>query len=263
MDPQTPAPTVESAISHAGELTPTLFEPAWVVGMLVVAIVISWAIGKMSKMSGLRWLHHWLALGRVVLWALVIFEAVFAISWAMTDHWLVPGMLILAVMAIAGTHWLRNVAAGLTLAFEKNVYVGDMVGCDGIEGEVLALGARAVTLQSADGTRHHIPNAALTSGKITNLQTEGEAACEMVVEVPAGLGPDRALELATRAAMLTPLASPRRRPEVFVDTGAGDRMRLRIRGFTFDPAYRDHFRSDVIARLHALFAAEATPDKAA
>ena len=62
---------------------------------------------------------------------------------------------------------------------------------------------------------------------------------------------------ALEAAILSPLASPRHRPEVFLGEHleVGAPVKLMIRGYAFDPNYQDHFRSDVIERVTKMFAA--------
>lgn len=259
MDPTTPA--AKELSQQAGQAVsqhaPVVFSAWWVIGLVALTALISWAIGRLIALPGLRRVRRWLALARVVLWALVTFDVVFTVSRAVTEHWLVLGVVVLAVLALVGMDWLRNVAAGLALAFEGHFQVGDLVRYRDIEGELVEFSARAVILRADDGTLHQVPNQRFSDESVTHLEADGEAACEIVVSLPTGVSPERAVRLAQQAAFLTPLASPRHRPDVFLDVGADDAgVRLHIRGFAFDPAYRDHFKSDVVARVHSLLRTE-------
>ena len=259
MDPQN-AQTTEVALDSmqaasqtagTGDLMLTLL-------FLVLAGLASWGLGRIAKLPGLRHLRRWFELARVIIWASITLEVAFTISRMVTDNWLLVGLLLLALVAMAGFDWLRNISAGLALAFERRFEVGDVVRYQDVEGELTEMGIRAVTLRAADGTFHQIPNVNFTSASVTNLQAEGEAACEIVVSVPAGVSPQRAAKLAREAAFLTPLASPRHRPEAFLDVGdpASTNVELRVRGFAFDPAHREHYRSDVVARIHDMLRIE-------
>ncbi|MFO0634642.1 MAG: hypothetical protein U0168_17500 [Nannocystaceae bacterium] len=61
------------------------------------------------------------------------------------------------------------------------------------------------------------------------------------------------------ATSLSPFASPRCPPEVFVIAEEGDltRVVLRVRGYVFDREHELRFTSDVIARLRADLRADA------
>ncbi|MFW5966292.1 MAG: mechanosensitive ion channel family protein [Persicimonas sp.] len=246
-------------LMSGADQTPALFEPGWAIVMVLGAILASVVIGKLARLPGLRGVRRWLVLARVLLWTVVLFEVIFTLSWAITDYWLVLAVLLVGVLLVAGLDWLRDVAAGLALAFERTLQVGDRVRYGKLEGEIAAFGARAITLRSPDGTRHQIPNASFTNRSVTDLRVEGEAACDITVRVPEGLSPERAVELIGQVAFLTPLASPRRQPEVYWETGprADGPVRIRIRGYAFDPAHRERFKSEVLSRIHERLASEA------
>lgn len=264
MDPEQTRATpeaVEQAAQAAGEAVPLFLQPMWALGILVAALVISLGIGYLAKLPGLRRMRHWLLLTRVLVWTVALFNTIFALFRPVTEHWVWLGVLVLGLMALAGIDWLRNVAAGLAVAFESHFHVGDRVRFGEMEGEVVDLGTRAVTIRAADGTLHQIPNENLTRDAVTHLEANGEAACEIVVALPKGVSPERARKLAQQAAFLTPLASPRHRPDVFlkVNDEGGEGIQLQIRGFAFDPTYREHFRSDVVARIYDMLRIEKAP----
>lgn len=236
------------------------------VALLIGALIISWGLGRLMQLRGLRRVRKWLALIRVLLWAFLVLNVIFGLSVALSpQHWLPVGMLVVAILGISGLSFLRNVAAGLAMAFEAQFRVGDPVLHGGIQGEIVHFGARAVTLRADDGTLHQIPNESFAQNSVTRLESEGDAACDILVRLPAGVSPDRALTLARQAAFLTPLASPRHRPEVFLEMSSRDgqenSIELRIRGYAFDPAWRDAFSSDVVARIHDMLHADKSTAK--
>lgn len=264
MDPeQTPvaAEASQQAAQAVGGAVPMFLQPIWALAIVLIALLISLGIGYLAKLPGLRRVRHWLLLTRVLIWTVATFNTVFALFRPVTEHWVWLGVLVLGLMALAGIDWLRNVAAGLAVAFESHFHVGDLVRFGDIEGEVVNLGTRAVTMRAPDGTLHQIPNENLTKDAVTHLEADGEAACEIVVRLPTGVSPERAVKLAQQAAFLTPLASPRHRPDVFldVDNNGGQGIELHIRGFAFDPSYREHFRSDVVARVYDMLRIESAP----
>ncbi|QDG50720.1 mechanosensitive ion channel [Persicimonas caeni] len=261
MDPQQTQAASQVASQVAGEAVPLFLQPVWALSIFLGAVLISLGIGYLARLPGLRRVRHWLLLTRVLVWTVAVFNTVFALFRPVTEHWVWLGVLVLGLMALAGIDWLRNVAAGLAVAFESHFHVGDMVRFGNVEGEVVNLGTRAVTMRAPDGTLHQIPNESLTRDAVTHLEADGEAACEIVVALPKGVSPERALKLAQQAAFLTPLASPHHRPDVFldVDRNAGGGIQLHIRGFAFDPGHREHFRSDVVARIHDMLRIESAP----
>jgi small-conductance mechanosensitive channel len=255
MDPQTQT----TAAQEIAAQVPALLQAEWALVLLLGALLLSVGMGRLARLPGLRKVRHWLLLARVLLWAVVIFDLVFAFSRLVTvEHWLLLGVIVVAVVSMAALDWLRNVVAGLALEFEGQFKPGEMVRYDDVEGELVEFGTRAVTLRADDGTLHQVPNENFTQKSVTLLELDGEAACEVIVALPKGVSPERAVNLARQAAFLTPLASPRHRPDVFLDvsSGGGDTVELHIRGYAFDPMYRAHFRSDVVARVHDLLRTE-------
>jgi small-conductance mechanosensitive channel len=58
---------------------------------------------------------------------------------------------------------IANLVSGVLLAFEKPIYVGDLIEVDGIKGRVSEIGLRATIVSSSEGAEYIIPNADLTS----------------------------------------------------------------------------------------------------
>ena len=141
--------------------------------------------------------------------------------------------------------------SGVALAIEGRINEGDAVKVDNIEGEIVAFGLRSIRVRAVDGTLHEIPNVKFVTESVANISGEGgDSACEITLAVPDDLEPARALAIAREVAILTPLASPRHEPEVFLRPPAAPNQpyKVLIRGYAFDQTYQEHFRSDVVAR---------------
>ncbi|MFC2102203.1 mechanosensitive ion channel family protein [Bacteroidota bacterium] len=63
---------------------------------------------------------------------------------------------------------IGNFIAGLILAFERPVTVGDRISIDNLEGYVIKVGIRVSVIRQYDGSQLIIPNADLITHKVTN-----------------------------------------------------------------------------------------------
>lgn len=261
-------PDVQQSLQQLGDAllphTPHWLSPLWVILLTLAAIALSWALTRIMALGGVRRARKWLVMLWLMLWVAAVLNVIFAVCFAISPQYGLPlGVVSVAMLGLIGLPWLRNITAGLAIAFEGQFALGDRIQHSGIQGNITHFGVRAVSLRAADGTLHQIPNQSFARESVTHVESEGDAACEIQFRLPPGISIDRALHLAQQAAFLTPLASPYHRPEVFLDTleqsDHPHALQVRIRGFAFDPAWRDAFRSDVVARIHELLRAEIAP----
>jgi small-conductance mechanosensitive channel len=63
---------------------------------------------------------------------------------------------------------VNNLLAGIIIAFEKPIYVGDVVEVEGMKGRVTDIGLRATRVDTTDGAELIIPNGELTSRTMKN-----------------------------------------------------------------------------------------------
>lgn len=223
-----------------------------VVLLILLAVLLSRMLTRMSRMEGVGRFRRWLPSLFVLVWGGLLA----AIGWTMTAEGLHARLVLLlfflAVIALANLGWLRSVMAGIVLHWERRVRPGDSIRVGDVHGEVVAMGLRAVRVRAPDGVIHEVPHELVISSPLATYSRSGEVLCDIDLEVPAHLQPEPLIAMAREAALLTPLASPRHRPEVFIAEDHGNRttLRLTIRGYAFSPLYRDRYRSDVLARLH-------------
>lgn len=225
--------------------------------VLIIAGLLSLLMRRVGRSNVAGPFRRWLPVAYSVVWGLAIVIVTMIYAQGLPNTWFLAIWLVFLVVVFASVGWLRSVMSGVALSIEGRIRLGDSIRVGDVEGEVIGFGMRALRLRSVEGTIHEIPNQKLVTEPVANLTGDGgDSACELTIAVPDEVDPDTALELARTIAVLTPLASPRHRPEVFLF--ARDKQErsyeLKIRGFAFDAAYQDHFRSDVVARLQSAFA---------
>jgi small-conductance mechanosensitive channel len=79
-----------------------------------------------------------------------------------------------------------NFISGLIVLFERPVKIGDRIEVAGVEGDVIAIGARATTLQTAQRARVIVPNQSFITGNVRNWVALGElTALQIKVRIAA------------------------------------------------------------------------------
>lgn len=249
---QTTPITQQPADAPSAPATPPA-QPAWggLLAVLVVATLTSLVLARLGRMRVLVQLKRWMPLAHLLVWGLALLLGASLALATFPAQWLVFMALAVIMLGVAGLSGLRSALAGLGVALEGKLSIGDTVQLGALQGEIVSFGLRAVRLRSPNGMIHDIPNERFMSEAVSTLGgAGGEAVCEVAVTIPATIPVEVALELAREGALLSPLSSPRHRPEVFLDVREDGQTRsLRIRGYAFDPDYHDHFRSDVIRRV--------------
>ena len=250
---ETPA---AAAIREAGPAAEPALGDLFGVGVaLIGALALTTLLRRLGRARAFRRIHRALPAAQVLVWTAALGRAVAVLGAPLQGGSLVLGALVLGVVGLAALPLLRDVFAGLAFALERRWAVGDDVRIGAVEGRIIGLGVRSLRLRARDGTESAVPFALVQSQPIIRLALAAlDAPCEFNVHVPADMAPERAIEVARLAAVLSPFASPRCRPEVFLGLEPGGGLSLRIRGFVFDRDHEERYRSDVNARLFAAFA---------
>ena len=232
--------------------------------LIASGVAGSWLLWRMGRVRSFVDLHPWLPVFHAGIWGAIVFfvlRAAFPEASGLRPY---TRMGLVALLAIIALPWLRNVFHGLVFALERRYRIGDHLRVGSLEGRVVALGVRAVTLRAADGTEAAVPYTNFAIENVVRLNLDArDTPCEIEVRVPVHVSIERAMQLARTAATLTPFASPRCPPDVFIapDRDDLDAIKLRIRGFVFDREHEQRYASDVIGRLSAALRAE--PGRAA
>lgn len=226
--------------------------------LVVVAFAVGYGFYRLSRVRTLSRFRPYLIFGVVASWGIGIIEGVFAVSQILTPSWFALSLFLLTLVAATNYQWMRNVMAGMALSFENRLDLGDSIRVGDYEGAIREFGLRSVEIRGTDGRRHEIPNSKLVDESVSNLARGGDSVCDVTVTVPEGVTPRRARSAGREAALVSPLASPHREPEVYIEPpdAGDDPPKLRVRGYVFDAAHQERFESDVTERLFDLLDAD-------
>lgn len=252
----------------------TWLTPRIALAVIIFGLLIGWICHKLGGATGMRRFRALVRAVELISLSTATFVATFAIFYAVTDAWLPLGLVTLAVIIWATSPILRNVTAGIAIAADNDLEVGDTVELSAGRGVVRRFDLQAIHIRSHDGRHYAIPNTTFLEEPICTDSGDAESACTIEVPFPDDIAPETAKSLAREAAAMTPLASPNHKPEVFITTdGSRDRQSagaeasarpfLHIRGFASQPQYRDRYRGEVLSRLIPALKDESASQKTA
>lgn len=201
---------------------------------------------------------RWFPMAYISIWGVALLISALFIAQTVAPIWLWLNFGVLVLAALINLSWLKSVLAGVVLSFDTNLSRGDLVRVGEVQGEILEFGLRSVLVRSEEGIKHQIPNVEFIQDSVTNLSSDGgDAICVLGVDIPTGLSTDEAMKLAMEAAILSPLSSPRHKPHVFLKSSHAQNqnatLQVHIRGYAYDSAHQEHFKSDVLTRLLRAF----------
>jgi small-conductance mechanosensitive channel len=158
------------------------------------------------------------------------------------------GLAFLATLVWAARLPTEDAFAAIVLVFGRVLAPGDWIEVRGRRGRVLRRGAFWVRLEGSDGTQWIVPNRHIVAdGVVTLTRAARDTPVDVVLPIRGSLSLADAREAAGLCAASSPYASLHRRPETFLDIRDGETVPLlRVRGFVYDPAYVEIFRSHVV-----------------
>ena len=150
---------------------------------------------------------------------------------------------------------VANFVSGLILLLERRLHVGDAVQLGTLEGRIREIGIRATTIRTWDGAEVIVPNAALTSERVTNWTlSDTLRRVTLDVGVAYSADPQHVLEILRSVATAHPkaLSDP---PPVCLCTGFGDSaLKFELRVWTrIDDA--ESFLSQLAIAVHGALSA--------
>ena len=148
-----------------------------------------------------------------------------------------------------------NFVAGLILAFERPISIGDIVQLGELTGEVRQIGIRASILHTFDGAEVIVPNSELISREVINwTRSDRMRRIEVRVGVAYGSDPRQVLQLLLAAAQTHPEVAAEPEPDVrFI--GFGDSSLDFSLRFWCDFARSALIQSNVAVAVHDALAA--------
>jgi small-conductance mechanosensitive channel len=128
---------------------------------------------------------------------------------------------------------VSNFISGLIVMFERPVKIGDRIEVGGIEGSVVAIGARATTVLTIDNVAAIVPNQKLIIETVKNWQ-HGNGMWQLRIAITAKYGND--LDAVSEAMLSAAAANPDvlqdPAPIVRLTTLAGGSMGFELRTYT-------------------------------
>ncbi len=126
---------------------------------------------------------------------------------------------------------VANFIAGLVLAFERPIQVGDTIEVNNMMGDVVSIGVRSSTIRTFDGSEVIIPNSTLITNDVVNWTlSDRKKRRDIYVGVAYGTDPHQVLEIIKKVANDHPNVLKTPAPWALFD-GFGDsalNFRLRI-----------------------------------
>lgn len=119
-----------------------------------------WCWRRESARLARRWIH---GIGFVAL-------TLSALSWAnipLSIFAFMGGALAIG-FGFGVQNLLKNLMSGVMLLLERPLRIGDLIELDGVQGTVINIGIRSVTIRSGNGVETLVPNSVLIEQKLTN-----------------------------------------------------------------------------------------------
>ena len=152
---------------------------------------------------------------------------------------------------------VRNFVAGLILAFERPIQIGDVIEIETLRGRVRNVGIRSSVIRTFDGSEVIIPNDLLISGQVTNW-TLSDRARRIGVEVGVqfGTNPHRVIELLTEVAKQQSGVIPFPQPSVLFLGFGESSLDFVVRAWTDQTDSWFQIRSELMMSVHDALEAE-------
>jgi small conductance mechanosensitive channel len=188
---------------------------------IILSRVLKWLITRVLD----RRLDRALAtlIGRLVGYVVLVVGAIYALDALGVRIGPILGALGIAGIAIAFAlkDILENFVAGILLQLQRPFTYGDQVEIDEIEGTVIGVDSRFVTVRTPDGETVFIPSATVIKADINNYTQLGHRRTTVPVGVAYGTDLGRAAEVLDGAVRSADGVLAQPEPEVLLE-GFGD-----------------------------------------
>jgi len=128
---------------------------------------------------------------------------------------------------------VANFIAGLVIAFERPIQVGDTIEIGTMMGDVTKIGVRACTVKTFDGSEVIIPNSSLITNDVTNWTlSDRRKRRDINIGVAYGTNPQQVLDLITEVANKHPEVLKIPAPWALFDGFGDNSLNFRVRIWT-------------------------------
>jgi potassium-dependent mechanosensitive channel len=148
-------------------------------------------------------------------------------------------------------HIISNLVSGVIIAFEKPIYVGDIVEIEGIKGKVTDIGLRATRIDSTDGAEYIVPNGDLISKVMKNWTLSSKNfKIEMNIAIGLDNDIDEVTEILTRVLEKTTNVLKYPIPKVILKDLRPNALEFLVSCWVADIAAANNVRNELLTAMH-------------
>lgn len=210
----------------------------WDYGKAAIILVVSVLIGRLARFLVSRIISRTSTddflgdlIGRILSYIIVAFGFVYALE--ALDIAAAPVLGALGIVGIALAFALQdileNFVAGVILQLRRPFTSGDEIVSDGLEGTVLRIDARTVTIRTPDGETVRLPSGAVIKNPIINHTQNGRRRSTIEVGVAYGTDLDQAARVAQQATESVPGVLTTPPVEIYVENFGDSSMDFAVR----------------------------------
>jgi small-conductance mechanosensitive channel len=146
---------------------------------------------------------------------------------------------------------ISNLISGIIIAFEKPVYVGDIIEVDGSRGRVTDIGIRATKVDTADGAEYIVPNNEMISKVLKNWTLSSRNfKIDIQFHVDHSNNPQMVAELVSEVMRDTPFILPFPKPKVQLQEILPMGMKFSVSCWISNITESGDLKSDLLKKIH-------------
>ena len=197
-------------------------------------IVVVPLLTRRGKIRLQRFVHQ------IILSVIYLFSLLIFLSWSFglnINKFLAGSAIISIVLGLALQETLGNFFSGMVMQASSPFNLGDWVACAGVEGRVVDMTWRAVTLHTLDDNHVLIPNSMIARDKITNYASPTTCTARTIalgIDYPSP--PDQVREVLLSAMRETPGVLQEPPPVVFLSDFGNASVEYTLKFWINDPS---------------------------
>jgi small-conductance mechanosensitive channel len=146
---------------------------------------------------------------------------------------------------------IGNLISGIIIAFEKPVYVGDIIEVEGQRGRVTDIGLRATKIDTHDGAEYIVPNSSLTSQITKNWTlTSKHFKLEQVIQVDLHNEADKVIAVLENAVKYVPGIQSSPPPVIRIEEISPSALKFSVSCWINDIVKAKAIKSDLLRQIH-------------
>lgn len=146
---------------------------------------------------------------------------------------------------------IGNLISGIIIAFEKPIYVGDIIEIDGSRGRVTDIGIRATKVDTADGAEYIVPNSEMISKVLKNWTlTSRNFKIDTTFSVDHSNNANKISELVDDILNETDFILPYPKPKVHLQEITPQFMRFSVSCWINNITESGQLKSELLKKIH-------------